>query len=597
MMKIKNQLSLALAACGILLNTPLWAFEFENDWVQGELQNDISYGVGWALSKPDQSMIGIGNGGTASTLSSDDHRLNFEQGEIYSNVLKGVHALSLEHENFGVFMRAKWWYDIEQKDRHQHLYDISNAGRYHYARTSGIELLDAYAFSRWQLDGKDGELRVGRQVITWGNDDYTHALNDLYAYDGNAYRRPGMILEEALIPAPMIYLKQDLSHHANIELFYQYGWEKMAVSNCGSFFSTTDVIQDGCMTGNLIYGSDFRPNDPDYLYIPRKMDRAAKDGGEYGVALHWTESALTNTEFGLFATRYHSRAPFYSVIASSVLDINQPEFDVNLVGNSPLAGYLADYPENIALYAATFKTKLAEGATTLSGELSIRPNMPLQVNSTDLTYAALGIDRIAEQYIGTAVSPTVMQGETVEEGAYLQGYRRLPVYQAQFAVSQFLPGIWGADWFLLMGELAWNHISDLKTGAGAIRFGRDSIYGYGAVGRDGLCESLLNTENPQYCHNKGFYTRDSWGYRAALIGEFGKFAEESIRLRPMLVWTHDVSGWGPNFNEQAKSLELSLSAHYREKYHATVTAKNYFGGHYNTWKDRDFIALSVGMKF
>lgn len=596
-MKIKNRLNLALATYWTLCSMPTLAYEFKQGPLNAKIENDISMGIGWSISDPNPALIGIGNGGTASTLSSDDHRLNFHKGDTYSQVLKGLHSLNLEYDDVGIFVRGKWWYDLEQQDHHQHLYDISNQGRYRYARTSGIELLDAYAFSRWQINGLDGEVRVGRQVIDWGNDDYTHALNDLYAYDGNAYRRPGMILSEALIPAPMLYLSQKFSDKLSVDLFYQFAWEKMAVSNCGTFFSTTDVIADGCTQGNLIYGSDFRPNDADYLYIPRHADQTPHDGGEYGIALRWTEPALKDTKFGLFATQYHSRAPFYSVISSSILDANDPQFDPNLVGNAPLAAYLADYPDKIKLYAATFETAFADGATKISGELSYRPNMPLQINSTDLTYTALGIDSIAQQSIGTAVSPTVIQDpNSLTEAHYLQGYRRLPVYQAQFAFNQFLPGAFGADWFLLMGEVAWNHIGELKTGPGEIRYGRDSIYGYGEVATAGLCESLLNVENPQYCNNKGFYSKNSWGYRSALIAEFSNLGHD-LSLRPMLVWSHDVSGWGPNFNQQAKAIELSVTARYRDRYHATLTAKNYFGGRYNTWVDRDFISLSLGMSF
>lgn len=596
-MKTKNHLSLALATCSCFLSGVTWAIEFDTSTIKAKIDSDISMGVGWALSDPNSALIGVGNGGTASTLSSDDHRLNFKKGDSYTQVLKGLHTLNLEYQDVGLFMRGKWWYDIEQQDGHQHLYDISNTGRYRFAKTSGIELLDAYGFYRWQLGEQDGEFRLGRQVIAWGNDDYTHALNDLYAYDGNAYRRPGMILEEALIPATTAYLSQKINDQLKVEMFYQFGWEKMAVSNCGTFFATTDVIQDGCNRGNLIYGSDFRPHDLDYLYIPKVEENTPKDGGEYGVALRWIEPSLKNTEFGLFATRYHSRSPFYSVVTSSILDIENPRFDPDLVGNSPLAGYTVDYPEKIELYAATFSTELAEGTTKFSGELSYRPNMPLQINSTDLTYTALGIDSIAQASIGMPISPTVLQGQdTLTESQYLQGYRQLPVYQAQFAFSQFLPGSFGADWFLLMNEIAWNHIGDLQTGKGQVRYGRDSIYGYGEVAIDGLCENLLNTDNPQYCNGDGFYSKNSWGYRSALIADFANVGA-GIGLRPMLVWTHDMQGWGPNFNAESKSLELSMTARYGERYRATLTAKNYFGGQYNTWIDRDFISLSVGMNF
>lgn len=65
----------------------------------------------------------------------------------------------------------------------------------------------------------------------------------------------------------------------------------------------------------------------------------------------------------------------------------------------------------------------------------------------------------------------------------------------------------------------------------------------------------------------------------------------------MLIWGHDVNGWGPNFNQGSKSVELSLTALYKDRYEATLKTKNYFGGDYNYLVDRDFVSLSMGVKF
>ena len=46
-----------------------------------------------------------------------------------------------------------------------------------------------------------------------------------------------------------------------------------------------------------------------------------------------------------------------------------------------------DYPEDIRLYGLSFQTNI--GSTSVAGELSYRPNMPLQINSTDMSIAAI----------------------------------------------------------------------------------------------------------------------------------------------------------------------------------------------------------------
>ena len=45
------------------------------------------------------------------------------------------------------------------------------------------------------------------------------------------------------------------------------------------------------------------------------------------------------------------------------------------------------YPEDIRLYGLSFQTNI--GSTSVAGELSYRPNMPLQINSTDMSIAAI----------------------------------------------------------------------------------------------------------------------------------------------------------------------------------------------------------------
>ena len=70
-----------------------------------------------------------------------------------------------------------------------------------------------------------------------------------------------------------------------------------------------------------------------------------------------------------------------------------------------------------------------------------------------------------------------------------------------------------------------------------------------------------------------------------------------MNLSPNIAWSHDVSGYGPNFIEDAKSISLGLNADYANRYTASISYTNFFDGKYNTLRDRDFAALSVGVSF
>ncbi|MCY1465398.1 hypothetical protein D9M71_835370 [compost metagenome] len=71
----------------------------------------------------------------------------------------------------------------------------------------------------------------------------------------------------------------------------------------------------------------------------------------------------------------------------------------------------------------------------------------------------------------------------------------------------------------------------------------------------------------------------------------------SVNLKPNLSWSHDVDGYGPNFNEGSKAVSLGLDADYRNTYSASLSYTDFFGGKYNTSIDRDFVALSFAVSF
>ncbi|MNE75958.1 hypothetical protein D3C80_1721630 [compost metagenome] len=133
-----------------------------------------------------------------------------------------------------------------------------------------------------------------------------------------------------------------------------------------------------------------------------------------------------------------------------------------------------------------------------------------------------------------------------------------------------------------------------EADATELRFGRSPAYGAGPL-QGAACP--LPTDTPQReCSNHGFYTTDSWGYRArARLDYSNVFA--GINLAPSLAWSHDVDGYGPNFDEGSKAISVGVDADYLTKYTASLSYTDFFGGDFSTNGDRDFVALSVGVNF
>jgi hypothetical protein len=290
-----------------------------------------------------------------------------------------------------------------------------------------------------------------------------------------------------------------------------------------------------------------------------------------------------DTEYGLYFMNYHSRSPNVGTTtagAGTLASIPGIVAAANRIAPGSGSGlaqsvmlgrgqYYLEYPEDIRLYGASFATTLSTG-TAWSGEISYRPNLPVQVNTNDLTLAMLN------PIAGGAASPIA-----TSPGADNKGYRRKEVTQIQSTLTHFIDQVAGADRLTLVGEAAVVRVGGLEARS-KLRYGRDSVYGQYGFGGD----------------TDGFVTSTSWGYRARAILDYNNLIA-GINVRPNLSWSHDVSGYGPNglFNEGAKAVSLGVDADYRNTYTASLSYTDFFGGDYNVLTDRDFVALSFGVNF
>ncbi|MDQ0701886.1 hypothetical protein QF043_000678 [Pseudomonas sp. W3I7] len=568
------------------------AVSFNIGEIEGQFDSSLSVGASWGMRDADKKLVGIPNGGTGQASTGDDGRLNFKKGETFSKIFKGIHDLELKYGDSGIFVRGKYWYDFELQDENREFKQISNNHRDEGARSSGYELLDAFVYHNYSIGDLPGAVRVGKQVVSWGESTFIgNSINSINPIDVSAFRRPGAEIKEGLIPVNMLFASQSLTNQLSVEGFYQLNWENTVVDNCGTFFGN-DVVAHGC-NGNYTVGNPaIAPLQPvaaafgqgfqvtrEGVVVQRANDREARDGGQFGAALRWLGD---DTEYGLYFMNYHSRTPTVGTITANtnLATIGRIVSTANAIApgsgsglaQSTLLGrgqYYLDYPEDIRLYGASFSTTLPTG-TAWTGEISYRPNAPVQLNSTDLTLA------LVNPIAGQTASPI-----RSSFGSDNSGYRRKEITQIQSTMTQFFDQVLGAERLTLVGEAAFVHVGGLEAKT-KLRYGRDSVYGAYGFGGD----------------TDGFVTANSWGYRARAILDYNNvFA--GVNLKPNLSWSHDVSGYGPNgiFNEGAKAISVGVDADYRNTYTASLSYTDFFGGDYNTLTDRDFIALSFGVNF
>ncbi|MBD9413277.1 DUF1302 domain-containing protein [Pseudomonas sp. PDM16] len=587
-------------ALAIALGTvaPAQAVTFNIGEIEGQLDSSMSVGASWAMRSADRDLVGQANGGTGFTQTGDDGRLNFKKGETFSKIFKGIHDLELKYGDTGVFVRGKYWYDFELKDEHRQWKDIDDSNRKQAAQSSGAEILDAFAYHNYSIGELPGSVRLGKQVVSWGESTFIgNSINAINPIDAAAFRRPGAEIKEGLIPVNMFYMSQSITDQLSAEAFYQLEWDQTVADNCGTFFASADVVADGCDNNyNILDASTVRTLmgmqstlaalgvrvEPEGLLVNRGGDRDARDDGQFGAALRWMGD---DAEYAAYFMNYHSRTPNLSMQNASAADITNA---LTLAGGAlaqPIllgrGSYFLEYPEDIRLYGLSFSSSLPTG-TAWSGEISYRPNMPLQINTTDMT------GKLATSVAG-ALGTGGFPAALAQAGAISRGYNRKEVTQAQTTLTHFFDQVMGADRLTLVGELGVTYIGGLED-KDELRYGRDSIYGspYGTA--------ASNVAAAREYGYHGFYTNSSWGYRARAIWDYSNVIA-GINLKPNISWSHDVDGYGPVFNEGSKAISVGLDAEYRNTYTASLSYTDFFGGDYNPTTDRDFLAFSVGVNF
>ncbi|QOL26340.1 DUF1302 domain-containing protein [Thalassotalea sp. LPB0316] len=613
----KSALGLAIGAALFASNANSAEFYFgENDDILLTINSQLSIGASWRIEDQDPRYISANNGGTGATMTTDDGNLNFDKGDTFSKIIKGSHELQLSKDNYGAFVRFKYWHDKELQyesrpfghspNGYEPGAPLNDDGFQNYSKFSGIALLDAYVYGTFELGESLLDVRVGRQVLSWGESTFIQGgMNSTNPFDVSALRRPGADLKEGILPVGMVYGNLGLTENLSIEAFYQYEWEKFAIDACGTLFQGADFAADGC---NYIQVGD-TPEKIAFdlgIHAERRPDIEPDDGGQYGLAMRYFSPELNDTEFGLYYMNIHSRVPLINAVRTAVpLATGDSSLIFVPKGLDPTGGQLAAlnpayaiaFPEDLKFYGASFATNVA--GLALSGEVSYKPDTPVQINGPEILNAALS-ENPAFRFTDRMTS--------VGYGEMVQGWDEYDVTQIQVTALQFFERVMGAARLTVIGEagvILTDGIEDSDQ-----RYGRNAVFGLGdfdagfthpVAGFQVNCSNLLAAGAiAGDCSNDGYVTDSAWGYRLRAIWDYPD-VYAGISLKPTLAWSHDVSGYSPEpaqqFNEGKKVLGLSLEASYLQKYSATVGYSQFSGGSHNILTDKDFVSLSFAVSY
>ena len=334
-----------LVAClgwGFATSAQAVGFQSPSAAVSGSWDTTLSYGQGWRVTDRDCRLIATADGGCGRSANIDDGDLNYGKG-VFSRALKAVTELSLNYQDrAGVFVRGDGLYDFAVMDGDTERTPLSRAAKDLVG--SYTRLLDAFGFWRFNLGGRPSELRLGRQVVSWGESTFIQGgLNTVNHFDVSALRVPGAELKEALLPDEMAVFNLRLSERISSQFLYLFKWHDTRPEPTGSYFSTNDFGVPGGQRVLLGFGRfsdqgvDFRPLGgqliTDFQNVARLPNRNPRDAGQYGLNFKfYLPNFSQGTELGVYFLNYHSRLPVVSAVSGTQAGLGNAFGALNAVG-------------------------------------------------------------------------------------------------------------------------------------------------------------------------------------------------------------------------------------------------------------------------
>ena len=456
------------------------------DGIDAEYKLTVNYGVSMRLKDASNDLINGPISATSklpTTINFDDGDRNFKSGSLINNRISGLAELILRGPNYGIALSGDGFYD--QAYHHPNNNDspdtvnkteqpfnrFTDGARYYDGQR--VRLLDAYAYGNWRLGPhQDIDLRVGRQVVAWGEALFFSGIATAQApADASKAFVPGVETKDILLPSNQIAVKVGLTDDLTFQGYYKLQYKATELSPVGDYFSTTDVVGPGAefiyLTQNPFYGltvlpaplniplGQLIPGTPQNWTATRGPDLKPTAFGQYGVSLLYQLTAQTSV--GGYYLRYSDTAPNtvltqgyqtllapLSVLPPALQGVLQavesgilqgaPAPPVNLPLTSQAIGvqvpvsYNIKYFDGIHMGALSFSTQAL--GVSFAGEVNYRDGIDLLVNPA---------------------SPTVTRGKTT---------------QADFSALQVLGPGWFWDSLNLIGELGYIHVNGVDAVGG-----------------------------------------------------------------------------------------------------------------------------------
>ena len=356
---------LALAAITASGNALAFDIDLGNPDLSLRWDNTVRYNLGVRVDERNDKL--------ANDAIADEGTYSFDQGDIVTNRLDLLSELDFVYrEHSGVRFSGAAWYDNAYDDRshanpNAPLSQIPSYTGNEYSHTvkrfyqgpSG-ELLDAFAFTRFDLGKVPVTVKAGRHTVYWGESlllggfvhsvAYAQAPVDLQ----KGFATPGAEAKELFRPLANVSTQAQLTDTLSVAGQYFFEWEASRYPEGGTYLGPVDFLFDG---------PDRQFISPQLGFATRGAPREPKQHGEWGLSARWTPKLLDGT-LGFYVRRFADKLPqaLITQVPSQANPTAVPRY--NLV-----------YADGIMLYGLSLSKQVL--GMSLGAELSYRHDMPL----------------------------------------------------------------------------------------------------------------------------------------------------------------------------------------------------------------------------
>jgi hypothetical protein len=392
--------------------------------------------------------------GQPFTINENDGDRAFNAGQVIGNRADLLSELDVAGDHYGARFSGSAWYDgaYSGHDGITSALSVNEdslpSNNFPLATTNvdgrGAQLLDAFVYGNASIGSVKASLRAGQHALLYGETLFFGANGIAGAMAPidiiKALSAPDAEFKEIVLPTPQLSAHFALSSNLSVGGYYQVHWRPDRLPGVGSYFSTTDIYDQGgerLLIGPVTISTPGGPMTFKNAALQRAQDEYPANGKQFGAEFRYRPPG-TGLDLGAYFVQFSEK-------------VGTPYLAPGRDAAPPTFGqYYFVYPQGIRAYGLSASKSV--GDFNLAAETSLRTNQDLRSNAPDVTagggpHAGAPVDCagavVAVPVVNNTTNPCYAVGDTLH---------------ADGSILWTLPENFISKEGSFVAELAWQHL-------------------------------------------------------------------------------------------------------------------------------------------